>query len=71
MSLRMACFPMQSCQGFSRFRLQFSSSVPLPSEAEIPAEAGSSPSLVGASPSESHGLEAHTTEAAHSSTSNI
>ena len=45
--------------------------VPLPGEAEIPAEAGSSPSLVGALPSYTHGLEARTTEAARGSTPNI
>ena len=48
-----------------------SSSVPLSSEAEIPAEAGSSPSLVGASPSDLHSLEARTTEAARTFTPNI
>ena len=37
--------------------------VHLPSEGEIPAEAGSSPSLAGASPSDSYGLEAHTYDA--------
>ena len=47
------------------------SSVPLPSEAEAPAKAGSSPSPVGALPSDLHGSEARTTEAAHSSPSNI
>ena len=47
------------------------SSVPLPCEAEIPTEAGSSPSLAGALPSDMQGLEAHTTEVAHSSTPNI
>ena len=47
------------------------SSVPLPSEAEVPAEAGSPPLLIGASPSDLHDLEARTTEAARSSTSNI
>ena len=46
-------------------------SVPLPSEAEIPVEVGSSLSLVGASPSYLHGLEARTTEAARRSTLNI
>ena len=45
-------------------------SVPLPGEAEIPAEAGSAPSPTGASPSDSHDLEARTTEAARSSTPN-
>ena len=47
------------------------SSVPLPGEAKIPAEAGSSPSPTGALPSNKHGLEARTTEAARSSTPNI
>ena len=47
------------------------SSVPLPGEAEIPIKAGSSPSPAGASPSDSHGLKARTTEAARSSTLNI
>ena len=47
------------------------SSVPLPGEVEIPVEAGSSPSPAGASPSDSHDLEARTTEAARSSTPNI
>ena len=47
------------------------SSVALPSEAEIPAEAGSSPLSVGALPSDTHGLEVLTTEAAHNSTPNI
>ena len=47
------------------------SSVPLHGEAEIPTEAGSAPLLVGASPSDSHSLEAHTTEAASSSTPDI
>ena len=46
-------------------------SVPLPDEAEVLAEAGSPPSLAGPSPSDLHGLEARTTEAARSSTSNI
>ena len=46
-------------------------SVPLPSEPEVPTEAGSSLSLAGASPSDSHGLEARTTMAARSSASNI
>ena len=44
---------------------------PLPGEVEVPAGAGSPLSLAGASPSNLHGSEAHTTEAAHSSTSNI
>ena len=56
------------------------SSAPLPSEAEIPAEAGSSshpppppPPLppIGALPYATHGLEARTTEATRSSTPNI
>ena len=47
------------------------SSVPLPSKAEAPAEAGSSPSPAGALPSDLHGLEARTTKAARSSPSNI
>ena len=47
------------------------SSIPLPGEAEIPAEASSAPSPVGASLSDSHDLEARTTEAARSSTPNI
>ena len=47
------------------------SSVPLPSEAETPAEASSSPSPNGALPSDTHDLEARTTEAACSSTPNI
>ena len=46
-------------------------SVPLPSEAEVPAEAGSPPSPTRASPSDLHDLEARTTKAAHSSTSKI
>ena len=46
-------------------------SVPLPGEVDIPVEAGSSPSLAGASPFDSHGLKARTTEAARSSTPNI
>ena len=48
-----------------------SRSVPLPGEVEVPAGVGSSLLLAGASPSDLHGLEAHTTEAAHSSPSNI
>ena len=44
------------------------SSVPLLSEAKIPVEAGSSPSPAGASPSDTHGLETRTIEAARSST---
>ena len=47
------------------------SSVPLLGEVEIPAEAGSSPSPVGALPSDTHGLEARTTKATRSSTPNI
>ena len=47
------------------------SSVPLPDEAEIPTEADSAPSPARALPSNSHGLEACTTEAARSSTPNI
>ena len=47
------------------------SSVPLPSEAKIPFEVGSSPSPAGASPSDTHGLEVRTTEAACSSTPKI
>ena len=47
------------------------SSVPYPGEDETPAEAGSSPSLTRALSSDSHGSEAHTTEAACSSPSNI
>ena len=47
------------------------SSVPLPSEADTPAEAGSSPLPSRALLSNTHGLEAHTTEAARSSTPNI
>ena len=47
------------------------SSVPLPGEAEVPTEAGSPLFPAGASPSDLHGLEARTTEAARSSTSNI
>ena len=46
-------------------------SVPYPGETKTPAEAGSSPSPVGAFPSNSHGSEARTTEAAHSSPSII
>ena len=41
------------------------------SEVEIPAEASSSLSPAGSSSSYSHDLEAHTTEAARSSTPNI
>ena len=46
-------------------------SVPLPSEPEVPVEVGSPLSPIGASPSDLHGLEACTTEAARSYTSNI
>ena len=96
MGLWMACFPMQSYQGFSGFGLNLQvsdeeeveesvsedeadpevfpdtpSPVSLPGEAEIPAEAGSAPTPTGAFPSNSHGLEARTIEAARSSTPNI
>ena len=47
------------------------SSVPLPDELEVPVEAYSLLSHAGASPFDLHGLEARTTEAARSSTSNI
>ena len=47
------------------------SSVPPLGEGEIPVEADSSPSLVGASPSDSHDLEARTIEAARSSTPKV
>ena len=47
------------------------SSVPLHGEAEIPAEAGSSPSPIGALPSNMHDLEARITKAAHISNPNI
>ena len=47
------------------------SSVPLLGEAEIPVEADSSPSPTGALPSNTHNLEARTTEAARRSTPNI
>ena len=47
------------------------SSAPLPGEAEVLAEAGSLCSPAGASPSDFHGSEAHTTEAARNSTPNI
>ena len=46
-------------------------SVPLHSEAEIPAEAGSTPSPTRASPSDSQDLEARTTKAACISTPDI
>ena len=47
------------------------STVPLPGEDEVPTEAGSPLSLTGALPSDLQGLEAHTLEAARSSTFNI
>ena len=47
------------------------SSVPFLSEGEVPTEAGFPLSLIGASPSDLHGLEARTSEAAYSSTFNI
>ena len=47
------------------------SSDPYPGEAETPAEVGSSPSPVGALPSDSHGSKARSIEAARSSPSNI
>ena len=47
------------------------SSVPFPSEVKVPIKAGSPVSPPGASPSNLHGLEARTSEAARSSTSNI
>ena len=47
------------------------SSVPLPGEAEAPAEAGSSPSPAGALLSDPHSSEARMTKAARSSPSNI
>ena len=47
------------------------SSIPFPSEAEVPVEAGSPLSPTGALPSDLHGLEARTSEAVRSSTSNI
>ena len=47
------------------------SSIPHPGEPEVPAEAGSPLSPTGASPSDLHDLEAHTTEVARSFTSNI
>ena len=46
------------------------SSVPFPGEAEAHAEAGSSPSPVGALPSDLHGSEAYIIEATRSSPSN-
>ena len=59
---------------FLRTRQRFSdtpSSVPLPSEAEVPAEAGSPLSPARTSPSDLHYFEARTSEVARSSTSNI
>ena len=47
------------------------SSFPLPCEAKVPAEAGSPLSPAKASPFDLHGLEARTSKAARSSTSNI
>ena len=47
------------------------SSVPLLGIPEVPADAGSSLSPVGASPSDLHGLEASKTVVDRSSTSNI
>ena len=47
------------------------SSILLPGEAEASTEAGSPLLFVGASPSDLHGLEARTTEAARSSPLNI
>ena len=47
------------------------SSVPLPSEAKVPIEASSPLSPAEDSPSDLHGLETHTSEAARCSTSNI
>ena len=47
------------------------SSVPLPGEAEVPAEAGSPLLPTGASPSDLRGSEARTNGAARNSTSNI
>ena len=47
------------------------SSVPLPGEPEVPAKPGSPLLSTRTSPSDLHGLEARTTEAACSSTSNI
>ena len=46
-------------------------SVPLPGEAEVPARAGYPLSPAWTSPSDLHGLEARTTEAARSSPSSI
>ena len=45
--------------------------VHFPGEAEVPAEAGSPLSPAGASPFDLHVLEARTSKAAHSFTSNI
>ena len=47
------------------------SSVPLPDDPEIPSEADSPTSPVGALPSDSHSLEARITEAARSPASDI
>ena len=47
------------------------SSVPLPGEPEVPAKVGSPLSPARDSPSDLHSLEAHTTDATRSSTSNI
>ena len=47
------------------------SSIPYLGEAETPVKAGSSPSPTSALPSDSHDSKAQTTEAAHSSPSNI
>ena len=47
------------------------SSAPLPGEAEVPTEAGSLISPIGASSSRLHGLEARTTKTARNFTSNI
>ena len=46
-------------------------SIPFSSEAGVPSEASSPLSPTGASPSDLHNLEARTSEATHSSTSNI
>ena len=46
-------------------------SVPLPGEVEVPPRVGSPLPPAGASPFDLHGLEDRTTEAAHSSLSNI
>ena len=47
------------------------SSIPLPGQDETPTEAGSTPLPAGASPFDSHGLEARTTKATRSSTPDI